>query len=777
MGFEHNLPLLDPSNADGKIGGLERLAMPTDNSGRRVRFGAFELDVGLGQLRKHGSRISTPQQAIQILSLLLERPGEVVSREELYQKLWPHGVFVDFEHGLNAAVKKLRRSLGEPAENPRFIQTLPRLGYKFIGVVEEDSGTASTNSHSLDWRSTMQTHNEPASSCPNVEIGQEELPPKLTSALARWYRGISPWTLASAALCLIFVAIILFQQRSPDHYGRYGRIGITRVTATGKIKAAAISPDGKYVAYAASEERGESLWLRQLATGTEVEVVATSACNYRGLTFSADGARIYYSKNENGRSPALYSKTLLGGTETRIVENVPGRGSLSPDGKSFALIRTFASGESAVVVVQVEGSGERTLATRGHPAFFGSSNTPKPPAVTPPAAGPAWSPDGKTIACPAGDYRGYYGNIVTIPSAGGTPVALMTPKWWQVQALGWLSDGKGIVAQVVEEIGAPSQLRLVSYPTGEVHNITSDLNDYSSISLTTDSSAMVTLQSTVVSELSMVSGGKAAEAKQIHTATPLGAHMNVLSWTQDGRVVYVSRASGNENIWIAGPDGRQARQLTWFGRHNLQPQVCAGGQYIAFSSDRAGKLNIWRMSMDGTDWKRLTYGDVESRPACSPDGRWVFYTSHSATPKSIWKVPIDGGTPVRLIGTWAVSPTISPDGKMVAFRHWDDQLQHQRIAIIPSDVSDAPPRILDFDADYARWTRDSRSLLYVSRESGVDNIWRRSIAGGTPEPLTDFTTGSILNFDWSHDGRQLACVRGYTRSDIVLIREFRSSDQ
>lgn len=107
-----------------------------------VRFGVFEVDRGSGELRKRGVRIRLQEQPLKILMLLLDRPGEIVTREQLRQILWPEGTFVDFEHSLNAAVAKLRQALGDSAENPRFVETIPRRGYRFIAPVEEFSASA-----------------------------------------------------------------------------------------------------------------------------------------------------------------------------------------------------------------------------------------------------------------------------------------------------------------------------------------------------------------------------------------------------------------------------------------------------------------------------------------------------------------------------------------------------------------------------------------------------------------------------------------------------------
>jgi cholera toxin transcriptional activator len=108
---------------------------PTGANGP-IRFAAFEADVSSGELRKHGLRIKLPDQSFQLLAMLLERPRQIVTREEFHKKLWPGDTFVDFDHGLNNAMNRLREALGDTAESPRFVETLPRRGYRFVANVD-----------------------------------------------------------------------------------------------------------------------------------------------------------------------------------------------------------------------------------------------------------------------------------------------------------------------------------------------------------------------------------------------------------------------------------------------------------------------------------------------------------------------------------------------------------------------------------------------------------------------------------------------------------------
>lgn len=195
-----------------------------------VRFGIFEVDRGSGELRKRGVRIKLQEQPLKILMLLLDRPGEIITREQLRQILWPEGTFVDFEHSLNAAVAKLRQALGDSAENPRFVETIPRRGYRFIAPVEDPSASASEE---IKLQQTPQT--EP-----------------VRSRLRLILSGVMLFL--SAGLTLFFV----FRPKSESTQR------LTRVTSdSGLATDPAISPDGKLIAYASDRSGGSlDIWIQ-----------------------------------------------------------------------------------------------------------------------------------------------------------------------------------------------------------------------------------------------------------------------------------------------------------------------------------------------------------------------------------------------------------------------------------------------------------------------------------------------------------------------------------
>ncbi|HEY3028154.1 MAG TPA: DPP IV N-terminal domain-containing protein, partial [Pyrinomonadaceae bacterium] len=346
-----------------------------------------------------------------------------------------------------------------------------------------------------------------------------------------------------------------------------------------------------------------------------------------------------------------------------------------------------------------------------------------------------------------------------------------------VGQVAWLADGSGLALIALESGTSSNQIWHVSYPDGEVHKITNDLINYSQLSLTADSSALVTVQTEGASSVWVAPQGDASRAKQISSGRYDGAQG--LSWMPSGRIVYTSRESGLTDIRSMGQDGKDQKQLTTNARANSYPWATPDGRYIVFTSTRAQSTrSIWRMDPDGGNLKRLTEGPGDIYPQSSPDGRWVVYTSTRSGSSRVWKVSIDGGEPVRLTDQYTGVPTVSPDGSLIACFYREDQPNSPvKVAIIPFAGGD-PVKVLDIPHSFKiiaspRWTLDGRALTFIDTINGVSNIWSLPLDGGKPVQLTDFKTDQIFWFDFSRDGKQLALSRGTQTSDVILIRDFR----
>lgn len=540
-------------------------------------------------------------------------------------------------------------------------------------------------------------------------------------------------------------------------------INIRRLTATGRVFTGLISPDGKHVVYGVEDAGQQSIWVRQVATSSNIQIVPPSAATYEDFSFTRDGNYLYFNKREKNGPDSLYQMAALGGGARKIAENVSSRAAPSADGNRIAFIRggPFET-ENALVVANSDGSGEQVLATRKGPDNF--------------SGGIAWTPDGKSITCVAGVHAH---KLIEVPLDGGAEKLVKTPKWFAVINVEWLPDGSGLIVTALEQMrSSPSQIWHLSYPGGEARRITNDLNNYYNLSLSADAGALVAIQRERTSHIWLVPDGDASRAKQLTTGTGRQDGDPAVNWTPDGRIIYDSTASGSRHVWIMNADGSDQRQLTDGAYEDHGAHISRDGRYIVFTSNRTGTYHIYRMDIDGNNLKQLTNGTGEFAPSFSQDGRWVICSSPSPNYAS-WKVPADGGELLQLTdNSWASS--VSPDDKLVAHVRPAGAGPLSWTIIIRPFAGGPPLTTFDVTSDTrpnSHWTPNGRAIIYNLTHggglSGVTNLWIQTLDGGPPKQLTRFTSETFFQFDWSRDDKRLACGRGTTSSDVVLISNFR----
>ncbi len=570
-----------------------------------------------------------------------------------------------------------------------------------------------------------------------------------------------------ALIIVVFGAWNVFQWARTKQALPFQTMRMNRLTNSGKTVDAAISPDGKYFAEVLDEGGLQSLWLRQVGVPVaSKQIVAPTASQYEGLTFSPDRNSIYYVVWENNAQSVLYKVAVLGSAPQRLLVDLDSPIDFSADGNRIAFIRRDTNrGESALMIANADGTLEQTVAKRREPLFFSEVS-------------PAWSNDGTVIACSVrSSVGGFQSTVAEVRVADGRERPITSQTWTIVERVAWLRDNKGLVITAADQSSSPFQIWHVSYRDGAVHRITNDLNSYVGLSLSEDSSKLVTVESERLSSIWIAPKGEAASALQVTSG--VSKHYGV-SWTTDGRIVYSSIASGNPDIWIMSAEGTNAKQLTLDPHVDRDPSASPDGRFIVFASDRAGRFNIWRMDLDGTNPKQLTNGDDEEFPQVSPDLEWVVYQGFVKGVPTLWRVPLAGGNAVQVTDKYSNWPAISPDGKSIACSYLEESAASWKLAIFPF-AGGAPIRSFDIPLPYLqhfvwqriRWTADGRALTYIDRRDGISNIWSQQIAAGPPKQLTDFKEDQIFNFAWSHDGAQLACVRGVVTSDAVLITDFK----
>jgi eukaryotic-like serine/threonine-protein kinase len=589
--------------------------------------------------------------------------------------------------------------------------------------------------------------------------------PALVTQRRQWSSpaALAVWLSVSIALALLGIGVYRFVGRERSRLP-FQTMMIERLTTAGKALNVAISPDGKYVAYVTGEEGKNSLWVRQTATRSDIEIIAPTEGYYGGLTFSPDGNYVYYVRSRSADlSGALYQISALGGASRKVVEHIDSPVSFSPEGKRMAFLRENDGGETAVVVAGVDGSGERQISARKIPGIFVGF-------------GMAWSPDGKNIAI--GAFSGGECYVMTVQVADGSVRQVGSKGWRLVLRVAWLADSSGLVLGAEEAPNTPVQLWELSYPDGAARRITNDLNDYVDLDVTADSSTLVTVLRELRSNLWLDSRGTASQAKQISFGAATQEGLFGLAWTTEGRIAYASLASGGRELWVVDADGNHPQQLT--SNANLEffssPSACPDGS-ILFASGIMGAANIWSIDADGGNRKKLTQEGTNGVPSCSPDNKWVVFNSSRGGDYTLWRVPLPGGTPEQLTDYASSFPVVSPDGKWIAFNDYAHSgSRSSKIGVIPF-AGGRPVKTFDYPGlsnvghpIIIRWTQDARELNYIRDQQGVSNIWAQPFDGGPPRQITDFTSGQIFNFAWSRDGRQLALARGSQTSDVVLIR-------
>jgi eukaryotic-like serine/threonine-protein kinase len=566
-----------------------------------------------------------------------------------------------------------------------------------------------------------------------------------------------PKTTVFAGLIAVFALLIVVPRLPwPQRQPRTGApFKMTQLTNAGPSVCAAISPDGKSVAHAEKKDGMQQIVLTNMVNSGGSVLVPPADVTYLGITFSPDSYYLYLTRRDKSDVSALYQVALPGSAPRKIKDGVDSPIAFSPTGDRFAFVRWHrASGEFFLMRANVDGSDERVVATRRDGSRFSVD-------------GASWSPDEKTIACAAGWWdKGYHMNLVEFDVADGHEKPIGQHQWFSILQVSWLEDKSALIISARAEWTSPYQLWRVSYPQGEFTRITNDVTEYNGASLSRDGNTVVSVQDQQVGQMWVAPDGDVLRARAI---TSKVGRVYGLNWTNNGKIVFSSKAGSHLNISVINPDGSDQTQLTANAGDNYTPATSPDGRYIVFASTRDESLNIWRMNADdGSDPRQLTVTDGNSNPSCSPDGKWVFYDKQNNAGFTVWKVSIDGGDPVKLSDANLRMPIVSPDNQFVACRY---DTGSQGIAILP--VQGGPPlRLLPIPIAWwqrIQWINDGHALSYVSAANGISNISSYDLVSGASKQVTDFKTDQIFAYAWSADSRQLACLRGTDLRDVTII--------
>jgi len=566
-----------------------------------------------------------------------------------------------------------------------------------------------------------------------------------------------------AILVVAAAAYGIYALLSRNRPAPFQNFTVSNATATGKSTLVAISPDGKYLLHVLDDGGQQSLWLENIPTGSNTQVIAPAPVEYLGLRFSPDGNYLYFIRSEPGSQSLkyLYRSPVLGGTPQKLVTDIDSRISFSPDGKEFAYIlaNNPKAGEYRVIIRSVEGSEERTITTGPLREVVLSI---------------AWSPNGKTLAMPVAQPGDALGGIDMIdPVTGKRNRFLISKELYFGQAI-WLPDGSGLLALASTMVG-PNQIVHVSYPSGKVSAVTRDTNSYNDLSLAADGHTMATVQRRVHNKAYVLpEGSNNAQAREI---TVEGFPNYELGWTRDGQLLMsVTRGS----VTLLNPDSGAKTPLLTQVRFPGFARSCADGHIVFMAApETTTEAHIFRADADGGNVKELTRGKFDGLPACTADSKTVLYQDGDS---KLEKVGIDGGSSQQLPDYASFGRiTTSPDGKLAAIVTNRVGETKEKLALVPMDFS-GPVRFLDLERPRAEYStmlgdgpilfkRDGTGIIYPVRDGQTDNLWLQHLDGTPGKQLTDFKSEFIRDFDYSYDGKQLAIIRGHRESDVVLIRD------
>jgi serine/threonine protein kinase/Tol biopolymer transport system component len=612
-----------------------------------------------------------------------------------------------------------------------------------------------------------------SASTPSTAIASARTPPassdaQLVATLMQRHRGL---TVMGAIAIVVATGLYLWTrsraQPPPSATAPViESLQITQLTSTGDAQRPAMSPDGKYVAYVRQERNAFSLWVRQIATNSQVQIVPPRPdMTINGATVTPDGAYVDYV-HASTREPTgiLWRVPFLGGTPKKLIDVVHTPPGWAPDGQHMAFIRADAAMTStSLIVSEADGSHERVVAVRQLPAVFVRGATSRP----------AWSPDGRLIALLAEsqnsvEYLGFSPRqliVVDVSSGAERPLPVVEARG---RGVAWLDEASLVVGREAES-GAPSQLWRVSYPSGQLTRMTNDLSNYTGLSLTADRRSLATARSDTWMSIWAGDGSGASLSEVVAPAqvTVQTTDQLRMAWAGD-RVVFTSTANGQMVIASLLPTGGSLAEVVTSG---VNPSATPDGRTILFESSRGDdRAGLWRVDADGRHAVHLVSGSA-AEPVVTPDGRDVIFTSTRSGLRSPWRAPLDGGQPTQIANVVLYYPDVSPDGKSLVFQPPITRLE-KAICDLPACTSIrtvATPA----GAGIARWTPDGRGIAYFDQDPG-GNVWVQPLDGSARHQLTHFTDNRVItDFAWSRDGNRLAIVRATTTNDIVLFKGLR----
>jgi DNA-binding winged helix-turn-helix (wHTH) protein/Tol biopolymer transport system component len=672
----------------------------SDNGTRSIRFGTYELDLRAGELRRNGSKVKLQEQPLKVLTILLEHPGEVVTREQLQKALWPEDTFVDFDHSLNAAIRRLRDAFGDSAEDPRFVETVARRGYRFLA---------------------------PVNGYP--DLARAAAPP----AIARpkhW-----PIVLLTATLALgVMVGLLVAYWPHRSKQIELSQVKQRRLTANPEedpVKGAAISPDGRYLAFADNT----GFYLREADSGETHALKLPAGFSAVPVAWYPDGAHVIVSRPEGPYSQSgLWKLSIMGGSAQELTAD--GRQpAVSPDGSRITFVRGQYL-ENEIWLMGATGENQRPL------------SLPKKQYGT-----PAWSPDGRKIAFPSGVYLSHIFKLRT--------------------SIQICDVGKGLQETVLSPEDARKGMGSSPVTPDE------DVQFGPAVVWTRDNHLIYSISEPIPNQgdsnvwsVPLDTAGHVTGPSVRLLATP--DEVSNLSATADGKRIAVTKDSENPDIYItelnsAGTRLSVPRRLTLDERRDLPFSWTPDSKAVLFSSDRDGTFHIFKQQIDQTVPELLVGGNEQAMgPRLAPDNATVLYViwprlGESVLQGRVMRIPLSGGPPQTVLehsSTANLQCARSPSTLCVYDDHGENEISFYRFDPSTGHSEELPQaRIHDPIAYSYNWSLspDGKVLALCKTKTTEKNpsITFLSLEDGSKRTVEVAGWAGIANIDFAADGKSV----------------------
>lgn len=714
------------------------------SSTARLQFGVFELDLQSAELRKNGVKLRLQEQPLKVLQVLLENPGQIVSREDLRRKVWPANTFVEFDQGLYSAMARLRDAIGDSSDNPRFIETVARRGYRFVAPV------------------TIAPSPTPAQ-----DREEKELRRRHRLDVRRLTTSVLTGLVSGALLLAIVFVLDIAGAREWLRRNTVENVHVERITDfVGVKESPAISPDSKTVAFVALVNGRKQIWVRLLAGGSPLQLTYDDADHETPRWTPDSSSLIYFTPNPSPEKPGtIWELSALGGVARKIASAISG-GDISHDGQRIAI---FQLRGADVVLVTISLDGTRLQEIKRFPKVYGYDL-------------PRWSPDDRWIAYVRGWSYLFDFAIQVIPAEGGEPRDAAHGEL--LRGFSWLPDSYRLVY-------SSSSGSTILYPPIFNLRITSRIAEgdrqltFGEVSYVEPDAVAGRLAASRVRIRSdiwrfPVFGSPQQNTKDALRITHQTGQEQTPSVSPDGKeFVYLSDSGGHGNLWVANTDGSRNRQITF----ERDPSVVIGvpiwspkGDHIVFILTREGRTGEWLVNPDGSNLRQLVA--LGSGASWSPDGTWLYYGKEHC----IEKIPVNGGPAKTVRCHHAPSAeSFSADGSIL---YYYDSSEN---AIGGVEVWKASPengpsellaRIPAARLPFEGWlwqqvlSPDDKWLAAPLLDQGTTNLWIQPVNGGPMRQVTDFGDRSVLivrRVSWSPGGKYIYAAVADTDADIVLL--------